>query len=46
MPELRRGIVWEKKWQKKCEPGAKILLARAAIGNKEVIEELAKEKTL
>ena len=31
---------------KECEPGAKILLARAAIGNKEVIEELEKREDL
>ena len=29
-----------------CEPGAKILLPRAAIGNREILEELAKRTDL
>ena len=46
MPEVFDGASLGEKMAKECEPGAKILLARAAIGNKEVIEELAKREDL
>ena len=46
MPEVFDGASLGAKMAKECEPGAKILLARAAIGNKEVTEELAKREDL
>ena len=46
IPEVFDGASLGEKMAKECEPGAKILLARAAIGNKEVIEELAKREDL
>ena len=46
MPEVFDGASLGVKMAKVCEPGAKILLARAAIGNKEVIEELEKREDL
>ena len=46
MPEVFDGASLGAKMAKECEPGAKILLARAAIGNKEVTEELAKRENL
>lgn len=46
MPEVFDGASLGEKMAKECEAGAKILLARAAIGNQEVIEALHQREDL
>lgn len=40
------GKRWERHWREACRPGERVLIPRAAIGNRELIEEMQKTEDL